>query len=238
MNNNQSLIKNIIKYLTDVFNEEKIERKSQSFFISNKELDKILNEYFVFLKNEKELLSDVRYNYNLIKDMSFPYEKEDVMYARDLSIENNVSHTQKEHNRYSHRIHSHLIKAFGEKLGVKKAKEKKRITLKSKKVYGLVEILNLKLDFLKNDSLPKHFIDVLIGKSEQEIHLNIDNRNFHYILTKIKEYFFNFTITAVAKTNKIYSERGNVLGAKNLRNSKVDNPSLKNEIDKIVTNFS
>ena len=238
MNNNQSLIKNIIKYLTDVFNEEKIERKSQSFFISNKELDKTLNEYFVFFRNKKELLSDVQYNYNLIKNMSFPYEKEDVMYARDLSIENNVSHTQKEHNRYSHRIHSHLIKAFGEKLGVKKAKEKRRITLKSKKVYGLVEILNLKLDFLKNDSLPKHFIDVLIGKSEQEIHLNIDNRNFHYILTKIKEYFFNFTITAVAKTNKIYSERGNVLGAKNLRNSKVDNPSLKNEIDKIVTNFS
>jgi len=238
MNKNQGLIKELIKYLTDVFNEEKIERKSQSFFISNKELDKILNEYFIFLKNEKELLSDVRYNYNLIKNISFPYEKEDVMYARDLSIENNVSHTQKEHNRYSHRIHSHLIKAFGEKLGVKKAKEKKRITLKSKKVYGLVEILNLKLDFLKNDSLPKHFIDVLIGKSEQEIHLNIDNRNFHYILTKIKEYFFNFTITAVAKTNKIYSERGNVLGAKNLRNSKVDNPSLKNEIDEIVTNFS
>jgi hypothetical protein len=238
MNNKQGTVKNLIKYLTEVSNGEKIEGLSQSFFISNKELDKILSEYFIFFKNEKELLSDVRYNYNLIKDMSFPYEKEDVMYARDLSIENNVSHTQKEHNRYSHRIHSHLIKAFGEKLGVKKAKEKKRITLKSKKVYGLVEILNLKLDFLKNDSLPKHFIDVLIGKSEQEIHLNIDNRNFHYILTKIKEYFFNFTITAVAKTNKIYSERGNVLGAKNLRNSKVDNPSLKNEIDEIVTNFS
>ena len=116
MNNNQSLIKNIIKYLTDVFNEEKIERKSQSFFISNKELDKTLNEYFVFFRNKKELLSDVQYNYNLIKNMSFPYEKEDVMYARDLSIENNVSHTQKEHNRYSHRIHSHLIKAFEGKL--------------------------------------------------------------------------------------------------------------------------
>ena len=116
MNKNQGLIKELIKYLTDVFNEEKIERKSQSFFISNKELDKILNEYFIFLKNEKELLSDVRYNYNLIKNISFPYEKEDVMYARDLSIENNVSHTQKEHNRYSHRIHSHLIKAFEGKL--------------------------------------------------------------------------------------------------------------------------
>jgi len=237
MTNKQDVIKNLIKYLSDVYNDEKIESLSQSFFISNKELDKILNEYFIFLKNEKELLSDVRYNYNLIKDMSFPYEKEDVMYARDLSIENNVSHTQKEHNRYSHRIHSHLIKAFGEKLGVKKAKEKKRITLKSKKVYGLVEILNLKLDFLKNDSLPKHFIDVLIGKSEQEIHLNIDNRNFHYILTKIKEYFFNFTITAVAKTNKIHSKTGTLLKANNLINAKCDYPSLKDSIDGVFKNF-
>jgi hypothetical protein len=237
MNKNQGLIKEVIKYLTDVFNEEKIERKSQSFFISNKELDKILNEYFVFFRNKKELLSDVQYNYNLIKNMSFPYEKEDVMYARDLSIENNVSHTQKEHNRYSHRIHSHLIKAFGEKLGLKKAKEKRRITLKSKKVYGLVEILNLKLDFLKNDSLPKHFIDVLIGKSEQEIHLNIDNRNFHYLLTKIKEYFFNFTITAVGKTNKIHSKGGTLLKANNLINAKGDYPSLKDDIDGVFKNF-
>lgn len=237
MTNKQDVIKNLIKYLSDVYNDEKIEALSQSFFISNKELDKILNEYFVFFRNKKELLSDVLYNYDLIKGLSFFDDGKVYKFYKDLSIENTVPYSKEQHNSYSHRIHSHLIKAFGEKLGVKKAKEKRRITLKSKKVYGLVEILNLKLDFLKNDSLPKDFIDVLIGKSEQEIHLNIDNRNFHYILTKIKEYFFNFTITAVAKTNKIYSERGNVLGAKNLRNSKVDNPSLKNEIDEIVTNF-
>ena len=56
MNKNQGLIKEVIKYLTDVFNEEKIERKSQSFFISNKELDKILNEYFVFFRNNGVIL--------------------------------------------------------------------------------------------------------------------------------------------------------------------------------------
>jgi hypothetical protein len=77
MNESSLLIKNIIKYLKDVYDGEKIKGLSQSFFISNKELDKILSEYFVFFKNENELLNDVRYNYNLIKDLSFPYQEGD-----------------------------------------------------------------------------------------------------------------------------------------------------------------
>ena len=117
MNENGLLIKNIIKYLKDVYDGEKIEGLSQSFFISNKELDKILSEYFVFFKNENELLNDVRYNYNLIKDMSFPYQEGDFIYVKDLSIENNVYYSKEQHNSYSHRIHSHLIEAFEEKLG-------------------------------------------------------------------------------------------------------------------------
>ena len=141
------------------------------------------------------------------------------------------------HNNYSHVIHSHLIKVFKDKLGLKKKKEKKHITIKIKRIDDLLKQLNLKLDFLREDCTVKDFIDVLIGKLDKEIHLNIDNRNFHYLLTKIKEYFFNFTITAVAKTNKMHSKTGKLLGEKNLRNSKVDYPSLKNEIDKIVINF-
>ena len=39
MNESSLLIKNIIKYLKDVYDVEKIEGLSQSFFISNKELD-------------------------------------------------------------------------------------------------------------------------------------------------------------------------------------------------------
>ena len=237
MTNKQDVIKNLIKYLSDVYNDEKIEALSQSFFISNKELDKILREYFIFFKNENELLRSVRLNYGFIKDMSFPYEKDDVMYARDLSIENNVSHTKKEHNRYSHRIHSYLIKAFEEKLGFKKQKLTKHITIKNKRILPLLTQVNLKIEFLREDSSPEDFIAVLTRKSEKEIHLNIDNRNFHYLLTKIQEYFFNYSITAVAKTNKIYSKRGTLLKANNLINAKGDYPSLKNDIDEVFKNF-
>ena len=33
------------------------------------------------IKNENELLNDVRYNYNLIKDLSFPYVEGDFIYV-------------------------------------------------------------------------------------------------------------------------------------------------------------
>ena len=56
MNESSLLIKEIIKYLKDVYDGEKIEGLSQSFFISNKELDKTLSEYFVFFKNENQII--------------------------------------------------------------------------------------------------------------------------------------------------------------------------------------
>jgi len=237
MNNNQGLIKNIIKYLKDVYDGEKIEGLNQIFFISNKELDKMLSEYFVFFKNENELLNDVRYNYNLIKDMSFPYQEGDFIYVKDLSIENNVYYSKEQHNSYSHRIHSHLIKVFEEKLGFKKDINTKYITIKNKRILQLLTQLNLKIEFLREDFSPEDFIAILTLKSEKEIHLNIDNRNFHYLLTKIREYFFNFTITAVAKTNKIYSKRGTLLKANNLINAKSYYPSLKDSIDEVFNNL-
>ena len=237
MNNNQGLIKNIIKYLKDVYDGEKIEGLSQSFFISNKELDKILSEYFVFFKNENELLNDVRYNYNLIKDMSFPYQEGDYIYVRDLSIENIVYYSKEQHNSYSHRIHSHFVDAFEEKLGFKKERNTKHITIRNKRILPLLTQLNLKVEFLREDCSPEDFIAVLKVASKKEIHLNIDNRNFHYLLTKIKEYFFNFTITAVGQTNKIRSKRGTLLKANNLINAKGDYPSLKDSIDEVFKNF-
>jgi hypothetical protein len=120
---------------------------------------------------------------------------------------------------------------------VKEKNERKRITVKNKKIVDILKQLNLKVDFLREDCTPEDFIDVLKGISEKDIYININNRNFHYLLTKIKEYFNNFSITAVAETNKIHSKTGKLLAAKNLRNSKSYSPSLKNEIDEIVMNF-
>ena len=237
MNESSLLIKNIIKYLKDVYDGEKIKGLRQSFFISNKELDKILSEYFVFFKNENELLNDVRYNYNLIKDLSFPYVDGDFIYVNDLSIENKVYYSKEQHNSYSFRIHSHLIKVFEEKLGFKKDINTKYITIKNKRILQLLTQLNLKIEFLREDFSPEDFIAILTLTSEKEIHLNIDNRNFHYLLTKIREYFFNFTITAVAKTNKIYSKRGTLLKANNLINAKSYYPSLKESIDEVFNNL-
>jgi len=161
MNESSLLIKNIIKYLKDVYGGEKIERLSQSFFISNKELDKILSEYFVFFKNENELLNDVRYNYNLIKDLSFPYVEGDFIYVNDLSIENNVYYSKEQHNSYSYRIHSHLIKVFEKKLGFKKDINTKQITIKNKRILQLLTQLNLKIEFLREDFSPEDFIAIL-----------------------------------------------------------------------------
>lgn len=120
---------------------------------------------------------------------------------------------------------------------VKKVKENKKITIRDNKVYDFVKALNLKIDFLREDSLSKDFVDILIGKSDKDIILNIDNGSFHYILTILKLYFYNLSITSVANTNKIYSSKGTILKVKNLNNSKSHNPKHKDAIDEVFKNF-
>jgi hypothetical protein len=173
MNESSLLIKDIIKYLKDVYDGEKIERLSQSFFISNKELDKILSEYFVFFKNENELLNDVRYNYNLIKDLSFPYQEGDFFYVKDLSIDNNVYYSKEQHNSYSFRIHSHLIKVFEEKLN------SERDELNDQNLYPHVFISpNTYSKFIEYTS--KHIIDYYLDYSYLKKRLEHD-KLIHYI---------------------------------------------------------
>jgi len=173
MNESSLLIKEIIKYLKDVYDGEKIEGLSQSFFISNKELDKTLSEYFVFFKNENELLNDVRYNYNLIKDLSFPYQEGDFFYTKDLSIKNNVYYSKEQHNSYSFRIHSHLIKVFEEKLN------SERDELNDQNLYPHVFISpNTYSKFIEYTS--KHIIDYYLDYSYLKKRLEHD-KLIHYI---------------------------------------------------------
>jgi len=229
----EDLIKDVIDYLADVYKGKKIGGKSQGFFVSSEELDKMLNKYFIFFKNRNELINDVKYNYSLIKDFSFPNEKGDFIYVKDLSNENTVFYSLEQHQHYSYRTHSHLIKVFEDKLGIKEEKKTKRITVKNKRTVDVVKRLNLEVEFLREDCTPEDFIDVLKGTSEKGIYININNRNFHYLLSKIKEYFYNFSITAVAETNKIHSKNGTLFTANNLNNAKVDYPSLKERIDSV-----
>jgi hypothetical protein len=256
MNDMVSKIDELIKYLTRVFNgteltseskkekekygdyaeEDKIVR-SQKFFILTKELDDVLKEWFQGFKNEEELKKTLKFKLGALKKLSFSKGKEGFFLVKDLSNHNNVVFTKQRHNDYSHIIHSHLIKVFEERIGVKKVKDNKRITIRDKKVHVIVEALNLEIDFLRDDILPKEFVLVLIRQSDKNIHLNIDNGSFHYLITKLNEFFYNLTITSVARTNKIYSSKGTLLIAKSLGNSKSDNPKLKVEIDRFFKKF-
>ena len=130
-----------------------------------------------------------------------------------------------------------IDKSKNDVTAVKKVKEIKKITIRNKKVYDLVKALNLKIDFLRDDSLSKEFVSVLIRQSDKEVNLNIDNGSFHYILTRLKSFFYNLSMTSVANTNKIRSSGGKIFKVKNLSNSKSHNPKHKDAIDEVFKEF-
>jgi len=202
-----------------------------------KDLDDVLDKYYISFKNNGELTEQIAYNYNLIKNMSFPDSKGDHIYVKDLLNHSKPNYSNEQYNSYALFIHSYLMRNFKEKLGLNVEVKRKKITIKNKNIFEVLKRVNLEIDFLKEDVNVTDFIYVLTGASEKQIHLNIDNRSFHYLLSKIKEYFFNFSYTAVAETNKIYSKGGKVIKAKTLRNSKSEYPKHKNNIDRILNNF-
>ena len=251
-----SKIDELIKYLIRVFNgteltsESKKEQekygdytrkdeivRSQEFFILTEDLDDVLKEWFVGFENDEELNKTLKFKLGALKKLSFPKGKEGFFLVKDKSNHNNVVFTKQRHNDYSHIIHSHLIEVFEERIGIKKVKENKKITIRDKKVYDFVKALNLKIDFLRDDCSANEFVAVLIGQSDKNIHLNIKNRSFHYLLSKLRDYFYNFSITSVANTNKIFGETGTLLNHKNLAASKSYSPKHKDAIDKVFKNF-
>jgi len=256
MQGQDTKIDKLIKYLFRVFNgveltqESMAEKKkfgeyirenetvrSQDFFIMPKELDILIEDWFLGFANQDQLNKTLRFKLKELKKLSFSKGKKPFFLIKSLSIHSDLILSNKSHNNYSHLIHSHLINVFEERIGVKKVKKNKRITIRDKKVYDLIEILNLKIDLLTENSLPKDFVDVLIGKSDKTIRLNIDNGSFHYMLTKLRGYFYSFSITAVANTNKISSAGGTLLNPKNLINSRSYNPKHKDAIDRVFKSF-
>ena len=237
MANSYNTIKDLIRFLDDVNRGKQIERQEPHFFKLTDDLDELLEKYYISFKNSNELKEQVAYNYNLIKDMSFPDSKGDYMYVKDLSNHSKPNYSNEQFNSYALFVHSYLMRKFEDKLGLNKEIKRNKITVKNKKIFKILERVNLEIDFLKEDVTATDFIYVLTGASEKEIHLNIDNRSFYYLLYKIKEYFFNFSFTAVANTNKIYSKSGTLIKIKNLSNSKTEYPKLKDAIDRIFKKF-
>jgi hypothetical protein len=116
MANSYTTIKNLITFLDDVFNDKKITRKESDFFKLTKDLDDMLHKYYISFKNNGELREQVAYNYNLIKDMSFPKSKEVFFHVKDLSNHSKPKYSNEQYNSYALLVHSYLMRKFEEKL--------------------------------------------------------------------------------------------------------------------------
>ena len=126
MENSYTTIKDLISFLDDVNRGKQIERKEFDFFILTNDLDNILDKYYISFKNNKELREQVAYNYNLIKDMSFPESKGDHIYVKDLSNHSKPNYSNEQYNSYALFVHSYLMRKFEERL--KKANNLKKTT--------------------------------------------------------------------------------------------------------------
>ena len=95
-----------------------------------------------------------------------------------------------------------------------------------------------KADLINQDNTsPDDVINVLLAKDlttiNTTIHLNCQTAIFRYIVDKLKPVFSNLKRIAIEKSALFYSKNGNLIKAQNLSSSKIDNPKLKEEIDKI-----
>ena len=126
MANSYTTIKDLISFLDDVNKGKQIERKEFDFFKLTNDLDDVLDKYYISFKNNGELREQVAYNYNLIKDMSFPDSKGDHIYVKDLSNHSKPNYSNEQYNSYALFVHSYLMRDFEERL--KKVNNLKNVT--------------------------------------------------------------------------------------------------------------
>lgn len=102
----------------------------------------------------------------------------------------------------------------------------------------VIRQLCTKADLINEDNTsPDDVVNVLLAKDlttiETTIHLNCETAIFRYILDKFMPVFSELKFIAIEKSVLFYSKKGNLIKAQNLYSSKIDNPKLKEEIDKI-----
>lgn len=225
-------IKDIIKYLNRVSNASEIGLINQDFFLDDTQLRILIQNYYVEFNNSKELMADLRFKYEHFKNLSF--EKGSFLRVKDLSNNVRVMYSQKEHQAYAFKVHKFFIDELERKLNIKTKKQTNKLSIKNKQVYVLFKLIDLKLDIFKSG---EEFIDSSVKEKNLEFYLNIDNRSFHYILTILKPFFYNFELQKFVTANKVYTSRGTILTKKNLHNSKSEYPRDKKLIDEILINF-
>ena len=165
MKNSYATIKNLISFLDDVFTAKKIKRKEPDFFKLTKDLEDMLHKYYISLKNNGELREQVTYNYNLIKDMSFPESKEVFFRVKDLSNPSKPKYSNEQYNSYALFVHSYLMRNFEEVLNKNSNKEP------NKNPYPLIfTTVDIYLKFIKytSNNIIDYYIDYSYLKKRLE----------------------------------------------------------------------
>ena len=228
---NTEEIKSIIKYLNRVSKSEEIGLMNQDFFLTPEELKRLVDNYYLGFNNQKELNEELRFRYNSISELKFKEGK--FIRYKDLSNNSRVKYNKEQHQAYAFTVWHFLINEFEKKLNLK-VKEKQSLSIKDKRIFRLFELIDSDLEIFSSGD---DFISATVNNRNQTFHLNIDNRNFHYIITVLNPYFYNFEYQKFVLANQIYTKRGGRLRVKNFHNAKVDHPSKKEMIDKIVNKF-
>lgn len=231
MSQESDRIKNIIKYLQRVSKSEEIGLMEQNFFLTMKELKSIIDNYYIGFNNQKELNEELIFRLKSISELKL--KKGHFKRVRDLSNNTMVKYNKQEHQAYAFMVCECLVNEFEKQLNLK-VKEKQPLSIKNKNVYKLFDLINSDLEIFSSG---EDFIDASVNNSNKIFQLNIKNRTFHYIITVLKPYFYNFEYKKFVLANQIYGKNGTRLQAKNFQNSKAEYPSQKEMIDDIVNKF-
>ena len=179
-------IKNIIKYLNRVSKSEEIGLLNQDFFLTKEELKGLIDNYYLGFNNQKELNEQLKFRFESISKLKF--KEGEFSRVRDLSNNARVKYTTEEHQAYAFTVWHFLINEFETKLNLK-VEEKRSLSIKRKEVHRLFQLIDSKLEIFSSG---EDFIDATVNNRNQTFRLNIDNRDFHYIITVLKPYFYNF----------------------------------------------
>lgn len=98
--------------------------------------------------------------------------------------------------------------------------------------------LNFKANLLKEGTTTTdELLSVLTSKNlipgSAKIYLDCETAIFRYILDKLKPVFSNLKLIVIENSNVFYSKNGTLIKANNLSSSRIENPKLKDDIDKI-----
>ena len=116
MNKHSSQIKDIINYLTQVYNKEDLSNINQDFFLSKPELDKLLDKYYLQFENSDEQNKAVAHNLEILDKLSFNKNEKGYKLFKDLTRESNLNLSKDEHIKYASSIYYHLTNSFINKL--------------------------------------------------------------------------------------------------------------------------